>query len=186
MADMNRFMATGNLTADPSFREVERADGNKTWLATGSIAINRAEGQATTFLDYTVWGWRAEAMMGEVARGLFVRGRKVILSGELVLDSWTQEDPETKKVIKRSKHKINVWSIGPEIGSINPRAQAGSKASAPMSAAEAAAKLADIQGSTSTTDRGDAPKSMFEDPSDIEVLNMDEEISEGEMEEEPI
>ncbi len=111
MANLNKVMIIGNLTADPELRQTPRG----TPVTELRLAVNRfvgggAEGgerrEETTFLDVTCWG-----RLGEIAASYLQKGRPVFIEGRLQMDSW--EDKQTGQ--KRSRIRIvaeNLQLIG--------------------------------------------------------------------------
>ena len=101
MANLNKVMIIGNLTADPDVRTTPR--GNT--VAELRLAVNRIssgpnEGERreeTTFLDVTCWGRTAE-----IAGQYLAKGRPVFIEGRLQQDTW--EDKQTGQ--RRSKIRI--------------------------------------------------------------------------------
>ena len=101
MANLNKVMIIGNLTADPEVRTTPR--GNS--VAGLRLAVNRVssgpnEGERreeTTYLDVTCWGRTAE-----IAGQYLAKGRPVFIEGRLQQDTW--EDKQTGQ--KRSKIRI--------------------------------------------------------------------------------
>ncbi len=101
MANLNKVMIIGNLTADPEVRTTPRG----TSLTELRLAVNRVTGgqgegerrEETTFLDVTCWG-----RTGEVAAQYLAKGRPVFIEGRLQQDSW--EDKQTGQ--RRSRIRI--------------------------------------------------------------------------------
>ncbi len=101
MANLNKVMLIGNLTADPEVRTTPRG----TSLTELRLAVNRVTGGAndterreeTTFLDVTCWG-----RIGEIAAQYLSKGRPVFIEGRLQMDSW--EDKQSGQ--KRSRIRI--------------------------------------------------------------------------------
>ena len=101
MANLNKVMIIGNLTADPDVRQTPR--GNT--VAELRLAVNRVssgpnEGERreeTTFLDVTCWGRTAE-----IAGQYLAKGRPVFIEGRLQQDTW--EDKQTGQ--RRSRIRI--------------------------------------------------------------------------------
>ena len=101
MANLNKVMIIGNLTADPDVRTTPR--GNT--VAELRLAVNRVssgpnEGERreeTTFLDVTCWGRTAE-----IAGQYLAKGRPVFIEGRLQQDTW--EDKQTGQ--RRSRIRI--------------------------------------------------------------------------------
>ncbi len=92
MANLNKVMIIGNLTADPEVRTTPRG----TSLTELRVAVSRsynsqAEGERreeTAFLDVTCWG-----RTGEIAAQYLSKGRPVFIEGRLQQDTW--EDKQT-------------------------------------------------------------------------------------------
>lgn len=101
MANLNKVMIIGNLTADPEVRTTPRG----TSLTELRLAVNRVSSgpndgerrEETTFLDVTCWG-----RTGEVAAQYLSKGRPVFIEGRLQMDTW--EDRQTGQ--KRSRIRI--------------------------------------------------------------------------------
>ena len=101
MANLNKVMIIGNLTADPEVRTTPRG----TQLTELRLAVNRVSSgpndgerrEETTFLDVTCWG-----RTGEVAAQYLSKGRPVFIEGRLQMDTW--EDKQTGQ--KRSRIRI--------------------------------------------------------------------------------
>lgn len=111
MANLNKVMLIGNLTADPEVRSTPRG----TNLTELRIAISRSyvgsqgdgeRREETTFLDVTCWG-----RTGEIAAQYLAKGRPVFIEGRLQQDTW--EDKQTGQ--RRSKIRVvaeNLQLIG--------------------------------------------------------------------------
>ena len=101
MANLNKVMLIGNLTADPELRTTPRG----TSLTELRLAVNRVSSgpndgerrEETTFLDVTCWG-----RTGEIAAQYLAKGRPVFIEGRLQMDTW--EDKQTGQ--KRSRIRI--------------------------------------------------------------------------------
>jgi single-strand DNA-binding protein len=103
----------GNLTRDPEVRFVTNGDA----VLNCGLALNKRVKKGdewvdkATFVDFTIWGPRAEAF----AR-FHHKGSKAALQGHLTMDEWI--DNATGQ--KRSKLKVTVddWSfVGEKISS---------------------------------------------------------------------
>lgn len=117
MANLNKVMIIGNLTADPEVRTTPSG----TSLTELRLAVNRTIGgqngserrEETTFLDVTCWG-----RIGEIAAQYLAKGRPVFIEGRLQMDSW--EDKQTGQ--KRSRIRIiaeNMQLLGSRDGGGN-------------------------------------------------------------------
>lgn len=111
MANLNKVMLIGNLTADPEVRSTPRGT-NLTELRIAisrSYVGNQGDGERreeTTFLDVTCWG-----RTGEIAAQYLAKGRPVFIEGRLQQDTW--EDKQTGQ--RRSKIRVvaeNLQLIG--------------------------------------------------------------------------
>ncbi len=101
MANLNKVMIIGNLTADPEVRTTPRgASLTELRLAVNRVTGGQGEGERreeTTFLDVTCWG-----RTGEIAAQYLSKGRPVFIEGRLQQDSW--EDKQTGQ--RRSRIRI--------------------------------------------------------------------------------
>ena len=101
MANLNKVMIIGNLTADPEVRTTPRgASLTELRLAVNRVSSGPNDGERreeTTFLDVTCWG-----RTGEVAAQYLSKGRPVFIEGRLQMDTW--EDKQTGQ--KRSRIRI--------------------------------------------------------------------------------
>lgn len=101
MANLNKVMLIGNLTADPDVRTTPRG----TPVTELRIAVNRVTNGANegerreeaTYLDVTCWG-----RTGEIAAQYLAKGRPVFIEGRLQQDTW--EDKQTGQ--RRSRIRI--------------------------------------------------------------------------------
>lgn len=101
MANLNKVMIIGNLTADPEVRTTPRGTSlTELRLAVNRITNGQGDGERreeTTFLDVTCWG-----RTGEIAAQYLSKGRPVFIEGRLQQDSW--EDKQTGQ--RRSRIRI--------------------------------------------------------------------------------
>ncbi len=101
MANLNKVMLIGNLTADPEVRTTPRGTSvTELRLAVNRITSGPNEGERreeVTFLDVTCWG-----RLGEIAAQYLAKGRPVFIEGRLQMDSW--EDKQTGQ--RRSRIRI--------------------------------------------------------------------------------
>jgi single-strand DNA-binding protein len=101
---MNKIILTGNLTRDLEMKYT--ASG--TTIGSTGIAVTKkrkdASGQTVEevmFVDITFWGRTAE-----IASQYLSKGSKILVEGELKLDTWTDQNGG-----KRSKHTISVKNM---------------------------------------------------------------------------
>lgn len=101
MANLNKVMIIGNLTADPDVRTTPRGTPvTELRLAVNRITSGQNEGERreeVTYLDVTCWG-----RQGEIAAQYLAKGRPVFIEGRLQMDTW--EDKQTGQ--KRSRIRI--------------------------------------------------------------------------------
>ncbi len=101
MANLNKVMIIGNLTADPEVRTTPRGTSlTELRLAVNRVTNGQGDGERreeTTFLDVTCWG-----RTGEVAAQYLAKGRPVFIEGRLQQDTW--EDKQTGQ--RRSRIRI--------------------------------------------------------------------------------
>ena len=101
MANLNKVMIIGNLTADPDVRTTPRGNSvTELRLAVNRMSSGPNDGERreeTTYLDVTCWGRTAE-----IAAQYLSKGRPVVIEGRLQQDTW--EDKQTGQ--RRSKIRI--------------------------------------------------------------------------------
>lgn len=101
MANLNKVMIIGNLTADPEVRTTPRGNSlTELRLAVNRISNGQNEGERreeVTYLDVTCWG-----RTGEIAAQYLSKGRPVFIEGRLQMDTW--EDKQTGQ--RRSRIRI--------------------------------------------------------------------------------
>ena len=123
---INRVFISGNLTRDTELRQTP---GGMQVLRFGVAVNDRAKNQQTgqwedraNFVDCVVFGKRAEALAGMLAKG-----QRVAIDGRLRYSSWEAQDGS-----RRSKLEVVVE----EIEFMSPR-QGGGRQAAPAAAAPA-------------------------------------------------
>ena len=123
---INRVFISGNLTRDPELRATQ---GGTSVLRVGLAVNDRARNQQTgewedraNFVDCVVFGKRAEALAGMLAKG-----QRVAIDGRLRYSSWEAQDGS-----RRSKLEVVVE----EIEFMSSR-QGGGRQAAPAAAAPA-------------------------------------------------
>jgi single-strand DNA-binding protein len=88
--NINRITISGNLVADPTFRETNSGPPVASVTIANNESFNDGEGerqQVTTFVDVTVWG-----KSGENFAFLAKRGQEVIIEGQLRRNDRESED----------------------------------------------------------------------------------------------
>jgi single-strand DNA-binding protein len=126
MANLNKVLLMGNLTADPEVKYTPKG----TAVGDLRMAINDSykaqDGtikETVTYVDVEVWGRQAET-----CKQYLVKGRGVFVEGQLRLDQWEQEGQ------KRSKLKVRadrVQFLGSGGGSGGGRSSGGEQRSSP-------------------------------------------------------
>lgn len=123
---INRVFISGNLTRDPELRATQGGTSVlRVVLAVNDRARNQQTGEwedRANFVDCVVFGKRAEALAGMLAKG-----QRVAIDGRLRYSSWEAQDGS-----RRSKLEVVVE----EIEFMSPR-QGGGRQAAPASAAPA-------------------------------------------------
>ena len=99
MANLNKVMIIGNLTADPELRNTPSG----TPVCELRLAVNRISGgqgqgerrEETTFLDVPCWSRTAE-----IAAQYLAKGRPVCIEGRLQMDTWDdmQTGPKRRQI----------------------------------------------------------------------------------------
>lgn len=101
MANLNKVMLIGNLTADPDVRTTPRGNAvTELRLAVNRVTNGPNEGERreeVTYLDVTCWGRQAE-----IAGQYLAKGRPVFIEGRLQMDTW--DDKQTGQ--KRSRIRV--------------------------------------------------------------------------------
>ena len=100
MAGYNRTVLVGNLTRDPEYKQLSSGQAVcRLGLAINRQYKNRQTGefvQEVCFIDIDVWGAQAES-----CRQYLQKGRQVLIEGRLKLDTWEDQNGQT-----RSKHSV--------------------------------------------------------------------------------
>src|SRR3990167_589426 len=100
MAGFNRVILIGNLTRDPEYKQLSSGMAVcRLGLATNRSFKNKQSGdmvQEVCYIDIDVWGAQAES-----CRQYLQKGRLVLIEGRLKLDTWQDENGNS-----RSKHSV--------------------------------------------------------------------------------
>jgi len=87
---MNNITISGNLTRDPELKFLPTS--NKA-VANATVAVSRKyDKDKTDFINIVAWGSTAEKYLAKYAK----KGTKVLVSGELHIDKWTDKEGNTK------------------------------------------------------------------------------------------
>jgi len=126
MANINRVVITGNLTADPELRSLPSGGTLcKLRIACNTRRRNAASGEwedKPNYFNVTVWGGQAE----NAARYLS-KGRPVAIDGRLEWREWQAEDGSKRQTIDIIAE--NIQFLGPpREGGGSPSAQAAPEA----------------------------------------------------------
>ena len=99
MADVNQFVGQGRLTRDAELKYTY----NGTAVCNGTIANKTGfgENEKVHFIDFSIWGKRAEGISKHLTKG-----KQIIVIGELHSNEWQADDGQ-----KRISWKINFASI---------------------------------------------------------------------------
>jgi len=84
---MNKYIALGNLTRDPKFREVK--GDNK--VCDFAIAINNKVNNSVFYIDIETWN-----SVAENCNRFLSKGRKVLVEGRLASSSWKTKEGENR------------------------------------------------------------------------------------------
>ena len=84
---MNKYIALGNLTRDPKFREVK--GDNK--VCDFAIAINNKVNNSVFYIDVETWN-----SVAENCNRFLSKGRKVLVEGRLASSSWKTKEGENR------------------------------------------------------------------------------------------
>ena len=84
---MNKYIALGNLTRDPKYREVK--GDNK--VCDFAIAINNKVNNSVFYIDVETWN-----SVAENCNRFLSKGRKVLVEGRLASSSWKTKDGENR------------------------------------------------------------------------------------------
>ncbi|NDG53927.1 MAG: single-stranded DNA-binding protein [Flavobacteriia bacterium] len=85
--NMNKYIALGNLTRDPKFREVK--GDNK--VCDFAIAINNKVNNSVFYIDIETWN-----SVAENCNRFLSKGRKVLVEGRLASSSWKTKEGENR------------------------------------------------------------------------------------------
>lgn len=97
MAASNSLILLGNLTRDPETKQV----GGKTKVTFG-LAVNGVQKDKPLFVDVEIWERK-----GELVADSFGKGSRILVSGELALDTWESKDGDGK----RQKHYMKAFDF---------------------------------------------------------------------------
>jgi|TARA_R110001592_G_scaffold192703_6_gene439533 single-strand DNA-binding protein len=84
---MNKYIALGNLTRDPKFREIK----NDNKVCDFSIAINNKANNSVFYIDIETWN-----SVAENCNRFLSKGRKVLVEGRLASSSWKTKEGENR------------------------------------------------------------------------------------------
>ena len=91
--DLNRYITTGNLTADPILKTL--TSGTRVCeMRIANNGLGRGDRQAVGFIDVTVYGKSAET-----CHRYLTKGRPIAVDGRLEWREWTQDDGQRRSAI---------------------------------------------------------------------------------------
>jgi single-strand DNA-binding protein len=94
---MNKYIALGNLTKDPSLKTTK----NDNAVCEFSIAINNKVNNSVFYIDVETWG----AVANNCNRFLS-KGRKVLIEGRLASSSWRNKEGENRTKIYCNAERV--------------------------------------------------------------------------------
>lgn len=121
---MNLVIQLGHLTRDPEIRQT----GGGTSVLNCAIATNRSVSKGdgyvdeATFVEFTMWGKRAEAFARHHSKGT-----RAFIKGRLTMDSW--EDRSTGQQRSKLKMTAEEWEFVNDKGERTGQNDAGPVAS---------------------------------------------------------
>lgn len=89
MADLNYTLAQGRLTRDTELKVTK--NGNPVLKGTIANHTGYGDNDKTHFINFSVWGKRAEGLVSHLTKG-----KQIIVTGELHSNTWETDDG-TKK-----------------------------------------------------------------------------------------
>ena len=104
MANLNKVMMIGRLTADPELKYLPSGSAVCSMRLATSRTYKGRDGEQqedTCFIDIAVWNRQAE-----LCNQYLEKGREVFIEGRLDYDQWESQDGQ-----KRSKHKITAERV---------------------------------------------------------------------------
>lgn len=87
---MNKYIGLGNLTKDPLLKNI---GGGKN-VCEFSIAINNKANNSVFYIDIETWG-----NVAENCKRFLSKGRKVLVEGRLMTNSWKSKNGENRSKI---------------------------------------------------------------------------------------
>jgi single-strand DNA-binding protein len=91
---MNKVILIGNLTRDPELKTYTSQNGEGCYVAeTLAVTTKNANGESiATFIDFKVWGKRAETLTKFTKKG-----SKLALEGAIAINTYTDKDGNNRK-----------------------------------------------------------------------------------------
>ena len=91
---LNKYIAIGNLTQDPSTKKVGDYSVTNFGLAINDIVLKNKEKQKqVTFIDIETWGKQAENCSKYLEKG-----RRVLVEGKIKMNSWEKDGKKFSKL----------------------------------------------------------------------------------------
>ena len=91
--DLNRYITTGNLTADPILKTLTSGT-HVCEMRIANNGLGRGDRAAVGFIDVTVYGKNAE-----ICHRYLAKGRPIAVDGRLEWREWTQDDGQRRSAI---------------------------------------------------------------------------------------
>ncbi len=105
---MNSVCIVGRLGRDPELRQT----GAGKAVASMSIAVDGAKGQAPDWFDVVAWD-----VLAETAARYLTKGRQVAITGRLQTRSWETPDGQKRKTVEIVAARIDFIGPRPDDGS---------------------------------------------------------------------
>ena len=91
---LNKYMAIGNLTQDPSTKEVGEYSVTTFGLAINDVVYkNKEKTKQVTFIDIETWGRQAENCSKYLEKG-----KRVLIEGKIKMNSWEKDGKKFNKL----------------------------------------------------------------------------------------
>ena len=109
---LNKYMAIGNLTQDPSTKEVGEYSVTTFGLAINDVIYkNKEKTKQVTVLDIETWGRQAE----NCAKYL-EKGKKILVEGKIKMNSWEKDGKKFNKLFCVADKVVFMGSDAPAEG----------------------------------------------------------------------
>lgn len=115
---MNKVILIGNLTRDPDLRTYNTANGEGHYVAeTLAVTTKNANGESlATFIDFKVWGKRAETLAKFTKKG-----SKIALEGAIAINTYADKDGNNRKATYVNVENFEFLSANPSGNKTNKK-----------------------------------------------------------------